>query len=147
MKNRRKKRLNIRLAVTGILLGLQLAVILAAVIKFAKLYPLYRGLSLLLGIGLLLHLIRRSTGMGYKLAWTVLILLFPLFGASVYLMFSGSCLSGEARRRMERARDSHKILMCGRECSCHCENSYSKHEKPDGISAMFPRWMPVLFRR
>lgn len=117
MKNRRKKRLNIRLAVTGILLGLQLAVILAAVIKFAKLYPLYRGLSLLLGIGLLLHLIRRSTGMGYKLAWTVLILLFPLFGASVYLMFSGSCLSGEARRRMERARDSHKILLCGRECS------------------------------
>ena len=98
MKNRRKKRLNIRLAVTGILLGLQLAVILAAVIKFAKLYPLYRGLSLLLGIVLLLHLFRRSTGMGYKLAWTVLILLFPLFGASVYLMFSGSCLSGEARR-------------------------------------------------
>ena len=74
-----KKLLTGRVTAVSILLGLQLGVILAAVIKFARLYPLYRILSLIVGIALLLHVIRNTSSMAYRLAWIVLILLFPLF--------------------------------------------------------------------
>ncbi len=104
-----KKLLTGRVTAVSILLGLQLGVILAAVIKFARLYPLYRILSLIVGIALLLHVIRNTSSMAYRLAWIVLILLFPLFGAAVYLIFCGSRLSADARKRMRRSAEDHRI--------------------------------------
>ena len=104
-----KKLLTGRVTAVSILLGLQLGVILAAVIKFARLYPLYRILSLIVGIALLLHVVRNTSSMAYRLAWIVLILLFPLFGAAVYLIFCGSRLSEDAGERRGRAAERQGV--------------------------------------
>ena len=98
-----------RIAAVGFLLVLQLAVILTASVKFAALYPLYRILSVILSCILILHVIRHTSGEAFRTAWAVLILLFPLTGAAVYLIFSGSCLSEDARERMRRAEEYHRI--------------------------------------
>jgi len=118
VKRRRgwKKILTGRLTAVSILLGFQLAVILTAVIKFAKLYPLYRILSLMIGAALILHIVRNISSMAYRLTWIVLILVFPLFGAAVYLIFCGNRLSWDEGQRMRRAKEAHRVSAENNSC-------------------------------
>ncbi|MBQ2725524.1 MAG: PLDc N-terminal domain-containing protein [Clostridia bacterium] len=108
-KNKWRKLLTCRMTAAAILIGLQMALILTAAVKFAKLYPLYRILSAAVGIGFTLHLIRSGRSTAYKLVWIVLILLFPVFGAAVYLIFCGNRLSSDSRERMMRIQAEYRM--------------------------------------
>ena len=104
-----------RLFAVGILIALQLLLILAAVMQFARYYLLFDLVSTVIALAFVLHIIRTSRSMAYKLAWIVLILILPAFGAAVYLIFCGSRLSKESRRAMERTDDARRIPMPERE--------------------------------
>lgn len=108
-KNKWKKLLTGRMTAVVILIALQIALILTAVVKFTKLYPLYRILSAAVGTGFTLHLIRSGRSTAYKLVWIVLILLFPVFGSAVYLIFCGGRLPNDSRERMGRIQWEHRI--------------------------------------
>jgi len=108
-KSKWKQLLTGRLTAVSLLIGMQMVLILTAVVKFTKLYPLYRIFSAALGIGFTLHLIRSGRTTAYKLVWTVLILLLPVFGSAVYLIFCGNRLSSDSRERMKRIQAEHRI--------------------------------------
>ena len=48
-----------------------------------------------------LVIVRRQTDPGYKIAWIIPILLFPMFGWLVYLLCGGNKLSARMRRKMQ----------------------------------------------
>ena len=70
-----KKLLTVRTVVIGVFIALQLALILAAVIKFSRLYVLYSIISAGISAAFTLYLIRKYRSTAYRLVWTVLILL------------------------------------------------------------------------
>ncbi len=56
---------------------------------------------------LLLHLINRDTNPEYKLPWTILLLLLPLLGALLYLLFFSRKLTREERRHLSSMEVFH----------------------------------------
>lgn len=56
------------------------------------------------GLLLVLWIVNKKINPSYKLAWTILILVFPVFGAIVYMLF------GESRVAKKMTRESEKVL-------------------------------------
>lgn len=99
---RKLKKLNRfnRLYIVGLMILVQFFIIFAAVIEFSEYFSLYFGFSTVLEIGSVLLILYSHQSMSYKLAWIVVILLFPLFGVPVYFIFCGNRLSAANRARM-----------------------------------------------
>lgn len=97
---RLKKLLFSRVFVVGVFIAIQLALILIAVIGFSKYFLYYYLVTYLLGLAYILRIIHDDRNMAYKLAWIVVILLFPPFGVSVYEIFCGNHLSERVLEKM-----------------------------------------------
>ncbi len=101
MRRKLKKlnRIN-RLYIVGLMILVQFFFIFAAIIEFSEYFSIYYGLMTALSVGFVLRVIYSRQSMAYKLAWIVVILLFPLFGSAVYLIFCGNRISEASRAAM-----------------------------------------------
>lgn len=71
----------------------------------------YRWLRIVLSVFAWLAVIvivSNRTDPGYKIAWIIPILAFPVFGISFYLLFGGNRLSRRLKRRMHAVRQIHQ---------------------------------------
>lgn len=84
----------------GLLILIQFVMIFVAAIEFTKYFVVYYTLSYILGIVFVLKIISEKQTMAYKLAWTVVVLMFPPFGAAVYTIFRGNKISVGVRKLM-----------------------------------------------
>ncbi|MGN1346135.1 MAG: cardiolipin synthase [Eubacteriales bacterium] len=89
-----------RLYIVGLMIALQLFFIFAIILEFTEYFPIYYVLMTVLEIGFMLRIINSNQNMAYKLAWIVVILLFPAFGVAVYIIFCGNRISEVNRERM-----------------------------------------------
>ena len=101
MRRKLKKlhRIN-RLYIVGLMILVQFFFIFAAILEFSEYFPIYFAAMTVLEIGSVLLIIQSRQNMAYKLAWIVVILLFPLFGVSVYVIFCGNHVSTATRKKM-----------------------------------------------
>ena len=83
----------------GILL--QLLVLLASLLWFREYAPVINTVSAILSWALVLFLLSQNSNPAYKMAWIILILGFPVLGATLYFIFGGNKLSPRLRRRMQ----------------------------------------------
>jgi cardiolipin synthase len=105
-----------RVFVVGIFIILQFFLIFSAALQFTKYFVVYYALSLALTFVFVLRIINTNQRMAYKLAWIVVIFIFPAFGGALYLIFCGNRLSPRSRGKMQFISDATKIsLECG-EC-------------------------------
>ncbi len=92
-----------RTAVVALLILLQVAILTFAIWKlsnyFVYVYALFETLSIIVVVWLVGH----KDNPSYKLAWTIPILLFPVFGGLFYLFFGGKKTTVSFRKRMEKA--------------------------------------------
>ncbi len=92
-----------RTTIVATLILLQIAVLTFAIWQlssyFVYVYAAFEVLSLVVVVWMVGH----KDNPSYKLAWTIPILLFPVFGGLFYLLFGGKKATGTFRRRMERA--------------------------------------------
>ena len=90
-----------RSVIVALLIALQAAVVIVAMIHFSGsfvyLYWIFLGLSVLA----VLVIVSRQTDPGYKIAWIILILIFPILGWLFYVFCGGNRLSGRVRRKMQ----------------------------------------------
>lgn len=63
---------------------------------------------MVLSLIMVLWLMNKRINPAYKLAWTILILLIPVFGAMIYLLFGQSRIARKMRRRFDSLRDSEE---------------------------------------
>ena len=90
-----------RLLIGGILLILQMVLmVLCITFLSSKWFVLYRVFEVL-SIIMVIWLIRKYDNPAYKIAWIIVILLFPLFGGIFYLFWGNTPVN--------RARTMHKI--------------------------------------
>lgn len=102
LKNETKLLLSrLGIIVLGILL--QISYLIVIVWKVVEYYVVFAGISSILGICLVLWIGNKRINPSYKLAWTTLILLVPIFGVIFYLLCGRSDLSSHLRKKCERA--------------------------------------------
>lgn len=85
----------------ALLLLLQIALLVAAVVKFSDYFIYIYFLCVVLSLLEVLYILNKPDDPGYKLTWITMILLAPVFGGLVYLVCGGNGLTRRVRRKME----------------------------------------------
>ena len=90
-----------RSVIVAVLIILQATVLLVPMIWAWSYYVYVYWACVVLSLLAVLVIVRRQTDPGYKIAWIIPILLFPMFGWLVYLLCGGNKLSARMRRKMQ----------------------------------------------
>ncbi len=90
-----------RSVLVSLLILLQLLVLLVPTIWVSSYYVYVYWICVVLSALAVLVIVSRQTEPGYKIAWIIPILLFPIFGWLVYLLCGGNKLSARLRRKMQ----------------------------------------------
>jgi len=102
LKKHRKRGIPIstRIIVSVLLLLIQLGFILYALYDYSANSATAYTLSVILGIITVITIINRRGNPDHKITWIVFILLFPIFGISVFLLWGGGRVLPFIRKRM-----------------------------------------------
>ena len=95
-------RIQTRIIVSAILLLVQFVflfwVLYNVTAKSAALY----ALSMIAGIITVIYIVNRRGNPNHKIAWIIFILVFPVFGISVFLLWGGGRVFPHLRKKMEK---------------------------------------------
>ncbi len=97
-----KRILNIithRVFIVGFLIVLQVLLILLVTVDLDY-YIYYYLITEILGILMAFYIIGGNSNPGYKIAWIVILLIFPVLGLLIYLIFGGNQLSKREKQRL-----------------------------------------------
>ncbi len=97
-----------RVFITGLLIAVQAAILVLSIAFLSNyFFYLYLGFSLLSIVIVIYIVVKRDNPM-YKLAWVIPILLFPVFGGLLYLMFGKRNISPKMRKQIAALIDDTK---------------------------------------
>ena len=94
-----------RIFVIGLLLIVQLVAIFIPFIllgRWGNSSYVFNIIYFVIGLLVLLYVIKQDIEPGFKLTWSIVILLFPLFGAGIYFIF------GDKQHTNKKLREGHK---------------------------------------
>ena len=106
VKHKRGIRIPTRIIVSAILLLIQLLFLFNVLYDFAMQSVGAYVLSMLLGAVTVITIINKRGNPDHKIPWIVFILVFPIFGIAVYLLWGGGRVLPHIRKKMERC-ESH----------------------------------------
>ncbi|MCQ4950505.1 cardiolipin synthase [Bittarella massiliensis (ex Durand et al. 2017)] len=100
-----------RVVLVGAAILLQLALLVVMLVRFERYFVYFYAVCFLLSLVVVLGIINGRSNPGYKIAWLIPILLFPIFGGLFYLMFGQNHLSRRERKKMAPLREEvHQLL-------------------------------------
>ena len=107
-EKKRGIRIQTRIIISALLLLLQLLflffILYDITAKSAALYVI----STLAGTVTVIYIVNRRGNPSHKIAWIIFILVFPVFGISVYLLWGGGRVMPHKRKQMEKC-ESHYL--------------------------------------
>ena len=86
----------------------QLFVLVSVLMKFYDYFAFFYVGSIILSIVVIFIILNNKSNPVYKIAWIILILLFPIFGGIFYIFFGANKLSKRERLRMKSIEDKTK---------------------------------------
>ncbi len=84
----------------GAAIAIQVAVLIMMIYRFQQYFVIFYGISTLISMIVVILIANGRSKPGYKIAWIIPIMLFPIFGGLFYLMFGGSRLGARTREKM-----------------------------------------------
>lgn len=90
---------------------IQLFVLVAMFCLFREYFAYYYIVCLALTAGVLLYILCGETNPAYKIAWLIPIMLFPIFGGLLYLVYGKRGPSVRERRRLECVHEQLRLAM------------------------------------
>lgn len=90
-----------RLAVVGLLIIFQLGILFFAIWKLTESFIYLYVLFIIISIAVVIYIVSRKDNPSYKLAWTIPVLLVPVFGGLFYLIFGGNKANKRFSKRIE----------------------------------------------
>ncbi len=90
MRGKLRKALFSRLFTFGLLIAVQFVILFLVAYRLRDYLFYYNLIGLVLSVVVVLTIINSKRNMAYKLAWSLFVLIFPYFGAAVYLIFCGN---------------------------------------------------------
>lgn len=91
-----------RLLLTIILIVLQMAVLLTMIFACSHYFVQFYFVCVAISVMAVLHILNKRGHPDYKIAWILPIMLFPVFGGLLYLLYGGNWASERSLKRMER---------------------------------------------
>lgn len=95
------KLLTSRMVATIVNIMIQLAIIFALVIYFDGIFVYYYALSFVASVILCIYVLNKTINSGYKIAWILLLMTFPMFGVTLYIMLDRDWLTNKTKKRMQ----------------------------------------------
>jgi cardiolipin synthase len=90
-----------RIAITGVLLILQLTILGVGIWRLSESFIYLYVSFILLSLLVMIYIVSRTDNPSYKLAWAVPVLLVPVFGGLFYLLFGGNKIGRILKKQIE----------------------------------------------
>lgn len=90
-----------RITVVGLLLLFQVVQLAVVMVLFADYFIYFYWFCIVISVLVVLWIVNDRSDPGYKIAWLIPILLFPVFGGLFYLALGNNRLSGRMHRQMQ----------------------------------------------
>lgn len=100
-----------RVVIISALILLQVALLVVAVWKLSDYFVYWYIACVVLSVAVVIWLMSKNDNPSYKLAWTILILVLPIFGGLFYLLFGTKRLPYAFRKNMNRVSEETKGLL------------------------------------
>ena len=116
-----------RLVVFSVIMIIQLFLLVLFLFKFKEYYVQYQTLSLVVASLCALHIINNDSNPAYKMAWILPLVIFPMLGVLIYMIFGKENLSKRQISKMMIINEKQEEL---------CLSEYNPHtvmeNDPDG---------------
>ena len=89
-----------RLVFAGAAFLVQVVILLVLLLRFEDYFVYFYGVSIVVSVAMVLYIVSNRSNPAYKIAWIVPILVAPVFGGMLYLLFGGNKLSRREQRRL-----------------------------------------------
>lgn len=100
-----------RIFIVSILIIIQFIILVEMIWKFHNYFVYFYFLSILVSFLALLYIINGRSNPGYKIAWLIPILVFPIFGGLFYILFGGNNLSKRQKKKMQSVSVNMKTAL------------------------------------
>ncbi len=95
-----------RMVLVGTAIILQILILIVVIWRFSNYFVYFYGICTFISLMTVLWIVNGKGNHAYKLAWTIPIMTFPIFGGLFYLMFGGNKSSKRNRRKMQEIADN-----------------------------------------
>ena len=92
-----------RKVITMLIIAIQMAWGISLVYNTALIFPILNTVFYSLGLCVVIYIINRDTNPSYKIAWIVPIMVFPLFGVLIYLLYANKKPGRYLRKRFQKS--------------------------------------------
>lgn len=90
-----------RMTVVLALILIQLAVVVVVLVLFSQYFAYFYYACLAVSIFAVIRIVNKDYEPGYKIAWIIPILVFPIFGGLLYFMLGGNKMTRSSRRKLQ----------------------------------------------
>lgn len=97
-----------RVVIVGLSLFIQFLIILLMITIFDRYFIYFSIFSMLLSTLVVIYILSSKTNPSYKIAWILPIVIFPIFGGLLYLLFGGNKLSKREKNKMLAIYQNYK---------------------------------------
>ncbi|MDA3730918.1 cardiolipin synthase [Niameybacter massiliensis] len=97
-----------RLFIVGLLILIQAIILGIGIWKLTNYFVYMYILFTIISIAVVIYILNKKDNPSYKLAWTIPILLFPIFGGLFYLVFGGDKTSKAFKKSVKRTYEDTK---------------------------------------
>lgn len=99
-----------RMIIVGLLILFQLIIIALFIVKLSELFIYLYTIFEVLGIIVVVYILSRKDNPSYKLAWIIPVLVVPVFGSLLYLLFGGNKIRRKLKKQIDE-KYSNKLKL------------------------------------
>lgn len=107
VKNKRGIRIQTRIIVSALLLLVQLGFMAMMLFNLTAHSTRAYWFSVFFAVLTVIYIVNKRGNPSYKIAWIIFILLFPIFGISIYLLWGGGRVLPYFRRKMRKSEEDY----------------------------------------
>ncbi|MGL4344689.1 MAG: cardiolipin synthase [Cellulosilyticaceae bacterium] len=100
-----------RMCIVGVLILIQAMILASVILKISDYFVYFYAFCTLLSIAAVLYILSTTANPSYKLAWTIPILIIPVFGGLFYLMFGMNNVGKRLRKQMKLVAEQSEALL------------------------------------
>ncbi|HCM90862.1 MULTISPECIES: cardiolipin synthase [Vagococcus] len=100
-----------RAIIIGLLILLQLGLLFAIIFRFQEYFVYFYTTYIIVSAAVIIKIVNSRTNPAYKIAWIIPIMLIPIFGTVIYLVFGRIRFTKEDKRKMSQIHEKEMALM------------------------------------
>lgn len=100
-----------RIILYAVSMLIQIIVLITVILEFGNYFVYFYIFSIFLSIFVIIDILNGDSNPAYKIAWIIPILILPIFGGLIYLMFGKYKASKRTQRKMQRINNVMKCFL------------------------------------